>query len=102
MKLLQLTLSTFAVVFSSNCNTQTNRQNTTKETPTSPTATGLPAPYATKSSVNFSRVIGWPENVVPGAAAGFKVTSYGTNYSHPRWIYQLPNGDVLVAETKKE
>ena len=35
----------------------------------------------------------------PIAAAGLRVDSYASGLDHPRWIYVLPNGDVLVAET---
>jgi glucose/arabinose dehydrogenase len=35
----------------------------------------------------------------PGAPPGFAVTPFATNLQHPRWLYTLPNGDVLVAET---
>jgi len=61
----------------------------------------LPAPYATKSHINLSKVIGW-HGTKPQAPEGFKVDSFGKNLKSPRWIYVLPNGDVLVAQTKKE
>jgi len=64
--------------------------------------TDLPEPYATKSSRNFSDVIGWESNSTPKAPEGFTVTRFGEGYDNPRWIYVLPNGDVLIAETKKE
>jgi glucose/arabinose dehydrogenase len=62
----------------------------------------LPPPYATKSARNMSKVVGWKEGEKPVAPPGFKVEAFGKDYLHPRWIYVLPNGDVLVAETKKE
>ena len=34
----------------------------------------------------------------PVAAPGLKVNAFATGLKHPRWIYVLPNGDVLVAE----
>jgi len=58
----------------------------------------LPAPYATKSTTNRSEVIDWPADKTPVAPAGFTVTEYAGNLESPRWIYVLPNGDVLVAE----
>src|SRR5690606_14159031 len=33
--------------------------------------------------------------------AGFKVTAFAAGLDHPRWVYTLPNGDVLVAESNK-
>jgi glucose/arabinose dehydrogenase len=42
---------------------------------------------------------GWPEGHTPLATAGTKVVRYAGNLDHPRWLYVLPNGDTLVAET---
>jgi glucose/arabinose dehydrogenase len=42
---------------------------------------------------------GWPAGATPVAAAGFSVSVYANGFDHPRWLYVLPNGDVLVAET---
>jgi len=42
---------------------------------------------------------GWPPGTTPIAAAGFSVNALATGLDHPRWLYVLPNGDVLVAET---
>ncbi|ASZ11035.1 sorbosone dehydrogenase family protein [Chitinophaga pendula] len=61
-------------------------------------ADSLPAPYATKSVTNFSKVLGWSDGKTPKAPAGFTVTKYADGFQNPRWIYVLPNGDVLVAE----
>ncbi|MBI4463437.1 MAG: sorbosone dehydrogenase family protein [Acidobacteria bacterium] len=59
----------------------------------------LPEPFATPSARNFSKVIGWPQGVTPKAPAGFAVSLYAENLDNPRWLYVLPNGDVLVAES---
>jgi glucose/arabinose dehydrogenase len=59
----------------------------------------LPPPYATKSVKNYSDVIGWKDGKTPIAPAGFVVTKYADGFDNPRWLYVLPNGDVLVAET---
>ena len=42
---------------------------------------------------------GWPEGATPTAAAGLAVAAFATGLDHPRWLYVLPNGDVLVAES---
>ena len=42
---------------------------------------------------------GWPGDTRPQAPAGFTVAPYADGLNHPRWLYMLPNGDVLVAET---
>jgi glucose/arabinose dehydrogenase len=42
---------------------------------------------------------GWPRGQTPVAAPGLKVNAFATDLKHPRWIYVLPNGDVLAAES---
>ena len=42
---------------------------------------------------------GWPEGRTPAAAPGTAVAAFARDLDHPRWLYVLPNGDVLVAET---
>ena len=56
----------------------------------------LPPPSA--SAIKFVKVVGWPAGKTPTATAGFTVTEFGANLAHPRWLYALPNGDILVAE----
>jgi glucose/arabinose dehydrogenase len=50
-------------------------------------------------TVNVAPAKGWSGEQTPAAATGFAVASYATDLDHPRWLYVLPNGDVLVAET---
>ncbi len=59
----------------------------------------LPEPYASKSSRNFSKVIGWSAGKTPVAPAGFVVTKFADNLDNPRWIYVGSNGDIFVAES---
>ena len=42
---------------------------------------------------------GWPGDETPIAADGLTVRAFARGLDHPRWLYVLPNGDVLVAET---
>ncbi len=49
-------------------------------------------------TINFSQAEPWPAGQKPIAPDGFKVTLYADGLDHPRWLYVLPNGDVLVAE----
>ena len=42
---------------------------------------------------------GWPANATPVSAEGTTVNAFARELNHPRWLYVLPNGDVLVAET---
>ena len=45
---------------------------------------------------------GWPPGETPVAAEGLEVVAFAEGLDHPRWLYVLPNGDVLVAETNKQ
>jgi glucose/arabinose dehydrogenase len=60
----------------------------------------LPQPQTSLIPViNVVNAIGWPAEATPTAAPGTSVTAFATDLQHPRWLYVLPNGDVLVAET---
>ena len=60
----------------------------------------LPEPNKTLiPTVNIAPAIGWPDNATPVAAHGLHVAAFAQNLDHPRWLYVLPNGDVLVAES---
>jgi glucose/arabinose dehydrogenase len=60
----------------------------------------LPAPQQTLiPTVNIAAATGWPSGAKPKAAAGLSVSAFARDLDHPRWLYVLPNGDVLVAET---
>jgi hypothetical protein len=60
----------------------------------------LPAPQKSwMPTVNVATAIGWPGGTKPVAAAGMAVNAFATGLDHPRTVYVLPNGDVLVAET---
>jgi len=49
--------------------------------------------------VNYVKAKGWPAGATPIPAEGASVTAFASGLNHPRWLYVLPNGDVLVAET---
>ena len=60
----------------------------------------LPPPHPTLiPTVNIAPAKGWPAGAAPAAAAGLVVNAFANALDHPRWLYVLPNGDVLVAET---
>ena len=50
-------------------------------------------------TVNVAPAEPWSAKGQPTAPPGFAVTAYARGLDHPRWVYTLPNGDVLVAET---
>jgi glucose/arabinose dehydrogenase len=49
--------------------------------------------------VHVVKAKGWPQGAKPVAAEGTAVAAFAQGLDHPRWLYTLPNGDVLVAET---
>jgi glucose/arabinose dehydrogenase len=60
----------------------------------------LPSPTRTLiPTVEIAPAKGWTDNAKPVVAPGLEVTAFATGLEHPRWLYVLPNGDVLVAET---
>ncbi len=50
-------------------------------------------------TVNIAPAKGWPAGGKPSSASGTAVARFADKLDHPRWLYVLPNGDVLVAET---
>jgi glucose/arabinose dehydrogenase len=60
----------------------------------------LPAPQSSLlPTVNIASAKGWPSGAKPTAANGMAVNAFATGLDHPRTVYVLPNGDVLVAES---
>jgi glucose/arabinose dehydrogenase len=59
----------------------------------------LPKPQQV-SPHKYSQIIGWPDGRTPTAPGGFRVTAFAKGLDSPRWLYVLPNGDVLVAEAR--
>ena len=52
-------------------------------------------------TVKIAPAQGWPDGTMPTVMAGLAVTALARGLDHPRWVYVLPNGDVLVAESNK-
>ncbi|CAN7229475.1 MULTISPECIES: PQQ-dependent sugar dehydrogenase [unclassified Variovorax] len=62
----------------------------------------LPAPNKTLiPTVNIAPATGWTDTAGPSVPSGFTVTALARGLDHPRWVYPLPNGDVLVVESNK-
>ncbi|MDB5976580.1 MAG: sorbosone dehydrogenase [Nevskia sp.] len=60
----------------------------------------LPPPqHSLLPTVKIAPAKGWVAGAKPVAAPGLAVAAYANGLDHPRWLYVLPNGDVLVAET---
>jgi glucose/arabinose dehydrogenase len=52
-------------------------------------------------TIDIAPAIGWQAGEQPIVAEGLTVNAFATGFDHPRWLYVLPNGDVLVAETNR-
>ncbi|MFT0858725.1 PQQ-dependent sugar dehydrogenase [Ancylobacter sp. G4_0304] len=50
-------------------------------------------------TLKVADAVGWKEGARPTPAAGMDVVAFASGLAHPRWVYELPNGDVLVAES---
>jgi len=76
---------------------ESSRMPTTAGVGPSPT---LPEPEKTLiPTVKIAPAKGWENGAAPTAAAGLRTVAFANGLDHPRWLYVLPNGDVLVAET---
>lgn len=60
----------------------------------------LPSPdHSLLPTIKVATAVGWRPDASPTAANGLSVHAFARSLTHPRWLYVLPNGDVLVAET---
>ena len=50
--------------------------------------------------MHIAKVVGWKKDETPSVAKGLKIKAMATGLQHPRSLYVLPNGDVLVVESK--
>ncbi|MBD2843220.1 PQQ-dependent sugar dehydrogenase [Erythrobacter rubeus] len=51
-------------------------------------------------TVQIAEPVGWPDGDSPTAADGLSVNRFAEGLDHPRVLYALPNGDVLVTLTR--
>jgi len=49
--------------------------------------------------MSVPQVVGWKPGETPTVAPGLRIQAMATNLMHPRIVYALPNGDVLVVES---
>jgi len=49
--------------------------------------------------MRIALAVGWGTDRSPAVANGLEVKAFATDFMHPRMVYTLPNGDVLVVET---
>lgn len=50
--------------------------------------------------MHLAKVVGWKQGETPTVAPGLKIEALATGLQHPRFLYTLPNGDILVVESK--
>jgi glucose/arabinose dehydrogenase len=50
--------------------------------------------------MHLASVVGWKQGATPKVPAGLKIQALATGLQHPRSLYVLPNGDILVVESK--
>jgi glucose/arabinose dehydrogenase len=50
--------------------------------------------------MHIASVVGWKQGETPSVAAGLQIKAMARDLQHPRSIYPLPNGDILVVESK--
>lgn len=51
-------------------------------------------------TIRVAKPVGWEEGESPKAAEGLAVNRFAEGLDHPRVLYALPNGDVLVTLTR--
>jgi glucose/arabinose dehydrogenase len=60
----------------------------------------LPPPrHSLIPTIDIAPARGWKAGERPTPGKDFAVARFAAGLDHPRWLYVLPNGDVLVAET---
>ena len=61
----------------------------------------LPEPtHALLQSIKVAKVVGWKDGVTPKVVQGLAIAPYATDLANPRSVYTLPNGDVLVVQSR--
>jgi glucose/arabinose dehydrogenase len=53
-------------------------------------------------NMGVPKVVGWGQGETPTVPQGFRIEAIATGLSNPRNVYPLPNGDLLVIESKKD
>jgi glucose/arabinose dehydrogenase len=49
--------------------------------------------------MSVPQAVGWKAGETPTVAAGMRIQAMATGLMHPRIVYTLPNGDILVVES---
>lgn len=83
-----------ALVSGCNERAQLNEQNQAGANPPLPAAKSFFTP-----PMQVPKYVGWQGNELPKVADGLKIEKIASGLTHPRQVYTLPNGDILVAES---
>ena len=51
-------------------------------------------------SMKVAEVVGWQDGQAPQVPEGLEATAYATDLVNPRTVHTLPNGDVLVVQSR--
>lgn len=95
-------LAVLAVALTSGCCSRAESEGNGAAASSGRESGTLPQPYATPAAEKWAKLVGWPPNVAPSAPGGLTVSIFAKDLDGPRWLYVLPNGDVLVAESRGE
>lgn len=49
--------------------------------------------------MHVASVVGWKQDETPTVAKGLQIKAFAKGLKHPRSLYTLPNGDILVVES---
>lgn len=98
MRQLFISVLFLGVLFSCSENKQPSIANDIEDSLDDIPQDTFPKPYETESAHKFSKALGWEDGQAPIAPKGFVVQKFADKLENPRWIYVLPNGDVLIAE----
>lgn len=61
----------------------------------------LPEPsYELLPDLKVAEVVGWQDNEIPSVPDGLEITPYAKDLANPRTVHTLPNGDVLVVQSR--
>lgn len=95
MKYLQHLLPIFALFTLSACDQTSNitAQQQTGANPKLPAAQSFLMP-----PTQVPKGVGWKDEQTPEVASGLKIERIAAHLQHPRQLYVLPNGDILVVE----
>lgn len=80
---------------------QSNQAPNTNAAPVYGTTPSIPEAKSqgNRPTLKTPNIKGWAPGQTPSVASGLAVTAFANQLKHPRWIYVLPNGDVLIAES---